>query len=122
MRRDGAFGHTSRVCSGATLEPAGTFPPALVKQMRRKRNMGNTFQRWMARMALLAVPFVALLWDPAPGWAGTITLGSAQGFAVLGGQTVTNTHSTTIRGDVGVYPGRPSPTRRISPSPERSTK
>ena len=67
--------------------------------------MGNTFQRWMARMALLAVPFAALLWDPAPGWAGTITLGSAQGFAVLGGQTVTNTGSTTIRGDVGVYPG-----------------
>ena len=67
--------------------------------------MGNAFQRCMARMALMVVPLAALLWDPAPGLAGTITLGSAQGFAVLGGQTVTNTGSTTIRGDVGVYPG-----------------
>ena len=67
--------------------------------------MGNAFQRYTARVALLVVPLAALLWDPTPGLAGTITLGSAQGFAVLGGQTVTNTGSTTIQGDVGVYPG-----------------
>ena len=67
--------------------------------------MGNAFQRYTARVALLVVPLAALLWDPTPGLAGTITLGLAQGFAVLGGQTVTNTGSTTIQGDVGVYPG-----------------
>jgi hypothetical protein len=70
--------------------------------------MINVRRRCAARLGVL-VPFAALLCLPWPGLARPI-LGTAQSFALLGHEEVTNAHSapnptTQIYGNLGVTPG-----------------
>jgi hypothetical protein len=43
--------------------------------------------------------------NPPPGGSGAVNLGTAAGFGVLAGQSVSNSGATTINADLGMWPG-----------------
>ncbi len=60
----------------------------------------------MQTMKKLAIPLcIALAYIPTQGFASPIMGPDLNGFAVLGGTTVTNTGKTTVNGNLGVSPG-----------------
>jgi hypothetical protein len=65
----------------------------------------NNLQKYFSA-SLLAT--AALLAGASPAWA-QVSLGSASGFAVLGGTNVTCTDGSVVTGDVGVSPGSAVP-------------
>lgn len=84
-------GSLSRICpSAATREER----PAFARWLK-----GKLASVVLPVAMLAAAPFYSAFAQVAP------SLGTADPFAVLGGQTVTNTGLTIINGDLGVFPG-----------------
>lgn len=65
----------------------------------------RTITAWLATVAMIAAVMVAVTASRAQAVATPVPLGTAGTYAVLAGQSITNTGPSVITGDVGVSPG-----------------
>ena len=61
--------------------------------------------RWFARLALVVPAVLSLVLASSAQAAQPVPLGTADGFAVLAGSTITNTGPTLVSGNLGLHPG-----------------
>jgi hypothetical protein len=64
--------------------------------------------RSFTSIGLVAVLTLGMTTSAARGDVA-VDLGTAQGFAVLAGTTITNAGATTVDGDIGIHPGSTVP-------------
>ena len=96
--------------AGARLPEVVQDPVGRITRMSRHANPSRAKrQRWGSSVAavvtLLSTVLFLVFVGSAQAESTAAVLGTADTFAVLGGQSVTNTGPSVVRGDLGVSPG-----------------
>jgi hypothetical protein len=77
--------------------------------MNNSRSATLSSERWLRDLVVVASVTLLALFTSTSAAHASVPLGDADSFAILAGQSVTNTGSTTIDGDIGISPGAGAP-------------